>query len=467
MERNDIFSSNRQLFKELRDKNNTLKEIANVLNVSIRTTIRWNKLLLQNKLSLTHGLKGKKPNFKSTIKEEEILQEYLDSAKLVTKDKKAEPYNFSYFVKNKLTNKCSLSTFRKIMKDNLIASPWARKSTKKAYNKILKEKNKELKSKEVNNLIKEITEINKKVYFRKARVRNEGLIQEIDASKDYWLGNKYSHLYVSYDPATRKILAIHLEKEETTKGYFHILNKLIRDNKLPQKFKADCRSSFVINKKDAGAMAHKDVNTQYGFVLNALNVKSENSSEPTFKGGVERFFRTSQNPLKAEFREKNITTFEEANIYLENYRIWYNKQYGIEPIEKEPKFIKTNFSEEQINELLSIRTFRKTDKGNSISYKNTLYSLYNLNNQRLQFKEKSAILILKTFNNQIIAKFHNEKIKLVKTKFDNFTHSQKEQYLNRKIVKPNFSAPDYHPWGYKVFILYLHNSKNLRRYLKK
>ena len=213
-------------------------------------------------------------------------------------------------------------------------------------------------------------------------------------------------------------------------------------------------------------MAHKDVNTRYGFVLNILNVKSENSSKPTFKGGFERFFRTYQNPLKAEFRERNITTFEKANIYLENYRIWYNKQYGIEPIENKLKFIKTNFSEEQINELLSIRTFRKTDKGNSISYKNTLYSLYNSNNQRLQFK-KSAILILKTFNNQIIAKFHNEKIKLVKTKFDNFTHSQKEQYLNRKIVKANFSAPDYHPWGYKVFILYLHNYKNLRRYLKK
>ena len=126
----------------------------------------------------------------------------------------------------------------------------------------------------MNNLIKEITEINKKVYFRKARVKNEGLIQEIDASKDYWVDNTYSHLYVLYDPATRKILAIHLEKEKTTKGYFHILNKLIRDNKLPQKFKANCRSSFVINKKDTGAMAHKDVNSQYGFVLNTLNVKS-------------------------------------------------------------------------------------------------------------------------------------------------------------------------------------------------
>ena len=214
----------------------------------------------------------------------------------------------------------------------------------------------------MSNLVKEITEINKKVYFRKTRVRNEDLIQEIDASKDYWVGNTYSHLYVSYDPATRKILAIHLEKEETTKGYFHILNKLIRDNKLPQKFKTDCRSSFLINKKDAGAMTHKDVNTQYGFVLNILNVKSENSSEPTFKGGFERFFRTCQNPLKAEFRERNITTFEEANIYLENYRIWYNKQYGIEPIENELKFIKTNFQKNKSMNFYQLELLEKLIK---------------------------------------------------------------------------------------------------------
>lgn len=454
-------------FKELRKQDNTLEQIALVLNVSKRTTLRWNKLLLKNKLNLIHKLKGRNSNFKNRIKRKEIVQEYLNSLKIITKDKKAEPYNFSYFVKYKLKNKCSLSTFKNIMKENLIASPWARKSTKKAYNKVLKARSQKLKNKEKTKLINKLIEINKRVYFRKARIKNEGLIQEIDASKDNWFNDKYSYLHASYDPATKKITALHIEKEETTKGYFNILNKLINEDKLPQKFKGDCRSSFVINKKDAGAMAHKDVNTQFGFVLNILGIKMENSSEPTFKGGIERFFRTAQNQLKAEFRERNITNFKEANNYLQDYKIQYNKQYGIEPIEKEAKFIKTKFSKEEINEILSIRTFRKTDKGNSISYNNTLYSLYNLKDKRLEFKEKSAILILKTFDNKLIAKFHNEKIKLVETNFDNFTYSQKEQYLNRKRVKANFSAPDYHPWGYKIFMFYLHNSNNLKRYLKK
>ena len=78
MEKNDIFLSNRILFKELKEKNNNLVQISDSIGVTVRTLSRWNKDLKEGKLSLTHGLKGKKSNFKSTIKEEEILQEYLD-----------------------------------------------------------------------------------------------------------------------------------------------------------------------------------------------------------------------------------------------------------------------------------------------------------------------------------------------------------------------------------------------------
>ncbi|MCK5867350.1 MAG: hypothetical protein KAG14_03045 [Mycoplasmataceae bacterium] len=155
-----------------------------------------------------------------------------------------------------------------------------------------------------------------------------------------------------------------------------MLEQLIKNKRLPLMFKGDCRSSFVINKKNAGALAHKDVNTQFGFVLNQLGIKMENSSEPTFKGGIERFFRTAQNHLKGEFRERGITTFEEANKFLQEYKEQYNKRYSINAKKKENKFKDIELSQIEINELLSVRSFRKTDKANSISFQNTLYSLY-------------------------------------------------------------------------------------------
>ena len=63
MERNDIFSSNRILFKELKEKNNNLVQISDSIGVTVRTLSRWNKDLKEGKLSLTHGLKGKKIKF--------------------------------------------------------------------------------------------------------------------------------------------------------------------------------------------------------------------------------------------------------------------------------------------------------------------------------------------------------------------------------------------------------------------
>ncbi len=312
-----------------------------------------------------------------------------------------------------------------------------------------------------------IIDLNKKVYFRKARQEHAGEVGEVDACKDYWLGSVQSHLHACYDPATRTITSLHIEKEETTHGYYKLLETLILKGTVPKLFKGDCRSTFVINKKDAGALAHKDVNTQFGFVLNQLDVKMENSSEPTFKGGIERFFRTAQNQLKGELRERGITDFETANEYLEEYKIQFNKQYSIKPIKSERHFVEIKMTKKEINELLSIRSFRKTDKANSISYKNELLSLYDKNNNRLAFKEKSVILILETLNGQRIGRYLGEQIKLKPTDFKYLTGSQKEQYKSMRQLTPSFSSDNYHPWGYNVFLLYLNKTNNLKRYLRK
>ena len=110
------------------------------MSISERTCKRWNKELLSNNLIRGHGLTNKKSNFKSKINKTKIFNNYLALANKITKDKKAEPSNFSYAVEFKMENKCSLSTFKNIMKENYLAAPWAQKSTKKAFNKLLKQK---------------------------------------------------------------------------------------------------------------------------------------------------------------------------------------------------------------------------------------------------------------------------------------------------------------------------------------
>ena len=125
-----FFMLKRQQFKDLREKQNPLKIIAKVMSISERTCKRWNKELLSNNLIRGHGLTNKKSNFKSKINKTKIFNNYLALANKITKDKKAEPSNFSYAVEFKMENKCSLSTFKNIMRENYLAAPWAQKSTK-------------------------------------------------------------------------------------------------------------------------------------------------------------------------------------------------------------------------------------------------------------------------------------------------------------------------------------------------
>ena len=137
----NFFMTKRIKFKLYRDDGLNLKWISDLMGVSEKTTKRWNKELKEGTLIRQHGLFNKVSNRRSIKNRKLILQEYLDSCLLITSDKKAMPYNFSYFIKYKAKTQCSLSTFKNIMKENLIASPWANKKTKKAYNKILKQKN--------------------------------------------------------------------------------------------------------------------------------------------------------------------------------------------------------------------------------------------------------------------------------------------------------------------------------------
>ena len=111
------------------------------------------------------------------------------------------------------------------------------KINKKPLNKLLKQKLKNKNISKINNQqISEIIKLNKKSYFRKSRPEHEGEEVQIDACKDYWIDNKQSHLHAAYDPATRTILALHLEKEKTTHGYYKLLETLLLEEKTPEMF---------------------------------------------------------------------------------------------------------------------------------------------------------------------------------------------------------------------------------------
>ncbi|WP_369085871.1 hypothetical protein AB5V95_03025 [Metamycoplasma spumans] len=71
-----------------------------------------------------------------------------------------------------------------------------------------------------------------------------GMIVEIDATPDTMGLGETFHTYHAIDPATGRLLAVHVSKEETNIGYMNLLEKLFRTHGIPQIIKTDKRTTF-------------------------------------------------------------------------------------------------------------------------------------------------------------------------------------------------------------------------------
>ncbi len=68
--------------------------------------------------------------------------------------------------------------------------------------------------------------------------------------------------------------------------------------------------------------------------LRELGVEVKHANSPQAKGRIERLFGTLQDRLVKEMRLRGIRTFEEANIFLEEYLPIYNRRFSVSPKER-------------------------------------------------------------------------------------------------------------------------------------
>ena len=85
----------------------------------------------------------------------------------------------------------------------------------------------------------------------------------------------------------------------------------------------------VNDKKDVS----KNSITHFGKVLKDLDIELICANSPQAKGRVERANRILQDRLIKEMRLKNISNIDQANEYLEEFRVEHNKKF-----EKQPRY---------------------------------------------------------------------------------------------------------------------------------
>ena len=421
----------------------TRKEAMFELNKSRQQIYNLIKIYNENgKEGFIHKNKGKIPSNKldtNFIKELEnlYLNEYYD-------------YNFQAFYEELNENEkykgkydISYSSLHMHFLNDDIISPTAHKETIRLYNERM---NNAINNKE--DIKEEKVELfqSRQISFEKAHIRRSsnmyafGQEVQMDASPKIWFGDVVTHLHLAVDKATKKVLFGWFEYEEITRAYFILLFNTIINYGIPKRIKTDNRTTFSNQDNDVET-------TQFGRICIALGIELITTSIATAKPNVERENRTFKERLIAELRHEGITDIDEANRYLNEIFIpKMNKKFSY-GIDKETSMMRTNnYSEQELNLIISEKYTRIIDNASSIKYDNKYYVPINPDTGEVTcFMKKTECTFIISYNAEYWCQIEGKYYQLEEIE-NRDTTMKKEIDNDEPIEKKKYLPPSNHPW---------------------
>ena len=256
----------------------------------------------------------------------------------------------------------------------------------------------------------------RQITFEKAHTRKSsnmfGFGQEVqmDACEKKWFGEIVTYLHLAVDKGTKKVLFGWFEYEEITRGYFVLLFNMIINYGIPKRIKTDNRTTF-------SNQENKVDTTQFGVICKMLGIELITTSVATAKSNVERENKTFKDRLIAEFRHESITNIDEANRYLNEIFIpKMNKKFSYEIDPKTSKMKPNNYSEQELNLIISEKYTRIIDNASSVKYNNKYYTPVNPNTgEIICFMKKTECQFIVTYNAEYWCEIEDGYYKLIVT----------------------------------------------------
>lgn len=207
---------------------------------------------------------------------------------------------------------------------------------------------------------------------RKRRDRKPmvGMMLHIDGSPHAWLGGrKLYDLLVLMDDATNEIYEMELVEEESTMSCMKLLRRCVEKRGIFCSLYSDRASHFFFT-PSRGDKVQKGHFTQIGRALNELNIQMIPSYSPQARGRSERMNATIQGRLVNELKLHQITSLDEANLFIQKtYIREHNQRFKVQPIQKGTAFIPLSNSID-LNLIFSIKENRIVSLDNIVQYQN-------------------------------------------------------------------------------------------------
>lgn len=323
---------------------------------------------------------------------------------------------------------------------NYIISPYAQHRTVKLYNENMK---KAIRDNSITESQEKLFEQRKQEEFEK-HIRKSSLHYsfgeevQMDAAFWVWFGTEETALHLVVDKATKKVLAGYFDYEETTNAYLVVLMNMIINFGIPKRIKTDKRNSFSIN--NAKSSKSKLNITQFGRICEDLEIELLCSSNPLFKPNAERENGTFKRRLKAELRHNGITTIEEANKYLNEVFIpKINERFSYKINPKKNVMRENNYTEDELNLIISIRNERTIDNASSIKYFNNYYLPIDVETgEVISFKSGTKCTVVNSYDNKLFGIVDGNTYMLVLI--------EKREEENKRATKNGFKPNENHPW---------------------
>ena len=423
----------------------TVKEAMELLGLKERQIYNLKKTFKdQGKNGFIHGNRGKaNPN-----KKDENLIKTLEELYL----EKHYDFNFEHFYEEHVFGKFDISydvMLKRFTKDDII-SPLAHKKTIKLYkdkmNEVIKEDDSNIKEEKVELFKSRIIEAEKAHPRRSSNLYAFGQEVQMDACNKMWFGGIPSFLHLAVDKATKKVLFGWFEYEEITRGYYVLLFNIIINYGIPQKIKADNRSTFSAN--NAKNKEKKVFMTQFGKVCERLDIVLHTTSVSTAKANVERENKTFKDRLIAELRYEGITDIDEANKYLNEVFIpKMNKRFSY-AIDKKTSLMRENtYTEEELKLIISERKEKIIDNASCISYNHNYYIPIDLETGEVtNFQKGTKCTLIIDYDGEYIGEIQDYYYKMLELENRDSVMKKESEINPTKKEHHKYIPPSNHPW---------------------
>lgn len=203
---------------------------------------------------------------------------------------------------------------------------------------------------------------------RRERMPQEGMLLQVDGSHHPWLEDRGPRfvLLLAVDDATGTVVNALFRPEEDTRGYFRLMDGVIRHCGIPLAIYGDRHGVFKFNGKPRHHTQPVGP-TQFTRAMGELGIEQIFARSPQAKGRVERMAGTFQDRLVSELRLAGAATIDQANAVLQNFLPRFNRQFRVPARQSEVAYRPLDPSL-QPERILCFKHSRQVARDNTVKY---------------------------------------------------------------------------------------------------